>query len=312
MRNFGTRLACAVLFASVLSAGGCGGSTASTGKTGSETNWLRACSADADCGGQACLCGVCSTACSEDFDCSGLQSASCAPAAGDAQTALCGASTLPSPGVCLPSCDVTRLCAPDALCIGGTCVASPTVQARVAAVGDPCVPAEEFRQDFPGFAATEVNIEAGSPGCGGGVCVADHFQGRTTCPYGQTSTALSLAAADPARCRVPDGDGNVTSTPVSVEVSPELASRRAADTVTCSCQCAGPDPYLAGQPATGLCTCPSGTECKMLLAPINGTEGASFCIKTGTDYDPLNPPTQTCDGAGTDPATDCGNGRMNP
>jgi hypothetical protein len=37
--------------------------------TGTETNWLRQCESDADCGAYACYCGVCSASCSNDSDC---------------------------------------------------------------------------------------------------------------------------------------------------------------------------------------------------------------------------------------------------
>ena len=45
---------------------------------GSNTNWLRSCETDAECGADLrCRCGVCSRAC--DDDCSLLPSAACAP-----------------------------------------------------------------------------------------------------------------------------------------------------------------------------------------------------------------------------------------
>jgi hypothetical protein len=100
-------------------------------------------------------------------------------------------------------------------------------------VGDPCVPEDEFRQDFNGYAVSEVNIESKSFQCETRVCIVNHFQGRVSCPYGQSGppgTALApdiisktvggddddntapnptyKKPDDPARCRIPGTDGN--------------------------------------------------------------------------------------------------------
>jgi hypothetical protein len=52
-------------------------------------------------------------------------------------------------------------------------------------VGYPCLLADELDPSFPGFRITEESIESGTPECGGGVCLVNHFQGRVTCPLGQ-------------------------------------------------------------------------------------------------------------------------------
>lgn len=49
---------------------GCGGQS-SGGGTDTNTNWLKRCDEDADCGGLACLCSVCTATCSEDDACAG-------------------------------------------------------------------------------------------------------------------------------------------------------------------------------------------------------------------------------------------------
>jgi glucuronoarabinoxylan endo-1,4-beta-xylanase len=69
-------------------------------QTGSQTNWLTACSSTDDCGGLECLCGTCTVACSSDDACAGLTGASCAPPSDEASLELCG--TEPAEGLCLP------------------------------------------------------------------------------------------------------------------------------------------------------------------------------------------------------------------
>jgi len=152
----------------------------------------------------------------------------------------------------------------------------PTANGGGAALGEPCLPDDELSADFSGFSANEVNIADQFSGCASHVCVANHFQGRVSCPYGQT-------AAD-GGCLVPS-----TTTPVSAPVSPQLEARQAAKAVTCSCQCAGygPGPY---------CTCPTSMVCEHLVdyldvadpdaaPPKLSAYAGSYCIPAGAEYD---------------------------
>jgi hypothetical protein len=174
-------------------------------------------------------------------------------------------------------------------------------------IGDPCIPEEEYKQDFSGFALSEVNVESRSFQCETRVCIVNHFQGRVSCPYGQTTADITdptKPPEHPSRCRVPGTsgntcvtlpDGNTTGCPgdenvdeITVPVSPQLIFRSTNDAVYCSCRCAGPDP------AARYCECPSGFECEELIREI-GVEGrgqlvGSYCIKPGTAYDPTHPP----------------------
>ena len=141
-------------------------------------------------------------------------------------------------------------------------------------VGDPCTPEDEYQAAFQGFSAAEVNIESRSFQCETRVCLVNHFQGRVSCPYGQTRAEIDSDAD--TRCYVPG-----TSDPVTVEVKPQLVNRKAADTVYCSCRCDGPDPNGS------YCECPSGYTCTELLKDIGLGDkelAGSYCIKDGTEY----------------------------
>ena len=171
-------------------------------------------------------------------------------------------------------------------------------------VGDPCIPEDEYKQDFNGYALTEVNVESRSFQCETRVCIVNHFQGRVSCPYGQEDpTGGSLAPDDRARCRIPgtngltctDASGNLAdcngsnnADEITVPVDPQLIYRNAQDTVYCSCRCKGPDKNAR------YCECPSGFVCEELVREI-GVPGreqlvGSYCIKPGTKYDPTHPP----------------------
>ncbi len=54
--------------------GACG--TAGGPRVGSQTNWLRACQTDAECGELDCLCGACTRSCDTDTSCADLPDAS--------------------------------------------------------------------------------------------------------------------------------------------------------------------------------------------------------------------------------------------
>jgi hypothetical protein len=66
-------------------------------------------------------------------------------------------------------------------------------------VGDPCTPEDEYLQDFNGFAESEVNIESKSFQCETRVCIVNHFQGRSSCPYGQTQADIDSLAPEDGR-----------------------------------------------------------------------------------------------------------------
>jgi len=151
-----------------------------------------------------------------------------------------------------------------------------------AQIGQPCVLAVEDQASFTGLSAQEVTIELPNPTADPGqiVCLADHFQGRATCPYGQESNG--------GACTTPMGQ------PVAGTVLPQCADRRAADVVTWSCRCAN----AAGHTDDGAsyCSCGSGLACTQLISPIPGDETAgAYCIRAGTDYSAFASCSVQCD-----------------
>jgi hypothetical protein len=93
------------------------------------TNWLKRCDADAECGSAlACLCGACSKSCKANSDCKGADPDATCVATGDpAVLAACG----PQPSaaaLCTLSCKRDADCGAPAdgmVCTAGLCVAAP-------------------------------------------------------------------------------------------------------------------------------------------------------------------------------------------
>lgn len=163
-------------------------------------------------------------------------------------------------------------------------------------VGDPCIPEDEYRQQVAGYGVTEVNVESRSFQCETRVCLVNHFQGRVSCPYGQSEENLSLPGTDPARCRVPGTKGDQDTEQIQVPVDPQLIERRADDAVYCSCRCDGPDKNAR------YCECPSGYACVELVEDLDlgtgqgaGNLAGSYCIKDGTRYDATQGGGAACD-----------------
>jgi hypothetical protein len=146
-----------------------------------------------------------------------------------------------------------------------------------ASLGASCVPLSEESTQFTGFAPGEVSVETGTLPCGGGACLVNHFQGRVTCPNGQSGPGQGLDGA-PA-CLAPGTCGAV-----AVEVQPQCANRPASQSVYCSCRCANVD----GRTDDGAtyCTCPITMACVQLVAGIGNADriAGAYCIKAGTEY----------------------------
>jgi len=150
-------------------------------------------------------------------------------------------------------------------------------------IGDPCVPEDEFYQDMGGYSLGEVDVETRSFQCESRVCLVNHFQGRVTCPYGQTTADLALPGTAPERCRIPHSTGENPADQVIVPVPAWNTRRPPESAVYCSCRCNGADPDAR------YCECPRGYSCEPIVPTIGlasrELEG-SYCIKTGTRFEP--------------------------
>src|SRR3954469_20843214 len=97
--------ACATAFLLLLCATHCGDPDRQSPSVGTNSNWLRACSSDADCGETHCRCGACSLACASNADCSTLANARCASGTDAAASSTCTTDTATAnAGICLPRC----------------------------------------------------------------------------------------------------------------------------------------------------------------------------------------------------------------
>lgn len=175
-------------------------------------------------------------------------------------------------------------------------------------VGDPCIPEDEYQQSFPGFAATEVNLESRSFQCETRVCLVYRFRGRVSCPLGQSDAQAGSDDTKDGGCHVPGSQDKV-----KVPVNAQCQSRTAEKTVYCSCRCDGADPNAK------YCECPDGFSCTKLedldlgAAVARGSSqlAGSYCVRkedTGTP-DPTckEPDKKRCDGSGN-----CGGVKVNP
>jgi hypothetical protein len=158
------------------------------------------------------------------------------------------------------------------------------------AIGTPCTPTAEYQPNFDGFDLGSINTEVRSPGAPSGapVCLAYHFQGRVTCPYGQDASGKAPAGASP--CVTPD------SKSVTGMVFPQCSARPAAKVVFWSCRCAN----VQGRTDDGssYCACPSSMTCTQVVSSIGAVEddiSGAYCLPAGVAYDPNVPCLPVCD-----------------
>jgi hypothetical protein len=97
--------------------------------TNSNSNWLVACSQDADCASDTtCACGFCVASCERAADCGQSRpEAACAPPGGQALDRLCGGAGQTPGAVCLPGCAQDADCPQGWSCLEQAC-APPACQ----------------------------------------------------------------------------------------------------------------------------------------------------------------------------------------
>jgi hypothetical protein len=170
-----------------------------------------------------------------------------------------------------------------AICVLGASALLGTVGCKPGGIGDPCIPEDEYTENFSGFALGEVNVETRSLQCESRVCLVNHFRGRVSCPHGQTEADLALDPGAPERCRIPGTDGSQLTDAVSVPVPARQPERDPDAAVYCSCRCDGPDPEARYR------KCPSGFACEPLIDDLSlGFDRqliGSYCIRRGTRFD---------------------------
>lgn len=151
-------------------------------------------------------------------------------------------------------------------------------------VGDPCTPEDEYNVGFPGYAASEVNVESKSFQCETRVCLVNHFQGRVSCKYGQ-------AAATDGNCVIPGSDATNPNNVIQQAVSPQLTARQADKAVYCSCRCDGEDKNAR------YCKCPSGYGCDHLVDDLHlggGELAGSYCVRDNTSFTQMDLTSPQC------------------
>jgi hypothetical protein len=136
-------------------------------------------------------------------------------------------------------------------------------------VGDPCTPEVEYDSEFGGFSVKEVYVESNSFQCRTRLCLVNHFQGRVSCPSGQSVDETGM-------CRTPDDLKDV-----SVAVRGWDMDRPPRESVYCSCRCDGPDPEAP------YCECPAGFQCTELVPDVDVAPGqlaGSYCIRSNSEF----------------------------
>lgn len=188
--------------------------------------------------------------------------------------------------------------------IFATTPACSSGEASSEGVGNPCVPTVESDPTFSAFDEKEVNLETGSPSCGTGICLINHFRGRVSCRYGQGPDGSVPPGASP--CIAPGKNTQVTGGTDprrKAAVPPQCVDRTADKTVYCSCRCA--NVQARTDDGASYCACPGGFECTQLVTSIGASGNdiaGSYCVKSGTVFDKntacnqgdCNPASQSC------------------
>jgi hypothetical protein len=160
-------------------------------------------------------------------------------------------------------------------------------------IGASCTPTDERSSTFAGFSVADIEVEVNNPTCAAGVCLINHFQGLTDCPYGQDSSGNPIPPATMA-CTVPGtGQPVAPQSPQTGDaIEPWCTDRQPSATVYCSCRCAN----AQGETDDGAtyCTCPGSFTCTQLIPAGLGSSAGAYCVEDATEYDPSNACAVTC------------------
>ena len=181
----------------------------------------------------------------------------------------------------------------------GCATPAPTGSFSGASVATPlgaaCTPSPELSATFAGFDLHTLVLDEGNPACGADVCLVNHFQGRTTCPYGQDANGNG-PAGQPA-CSVPGtntpvqpaGQAPVDAGGLGDSVSAQCTTRLPRRSVYCSCRCENAEGKT--DDGAAYCACPTGFSCAQLIPLVQRGDprAGGYCIANGTEYAPISP-----------------------
>ena len=138
----------ALLTASLVALLSCGAPTPSAPNVGTNSNWLKLCVDDGECGSEtSCQCGACTTSCNDTSVCAGLADARCAASTDPAAWAQCGSRNPSlSAGLCLPRCAPGE-CGADQACVEGACVLATLPDVELCREVTDRDPADRARED---------------------------------------------------------------------------------------------------------------------------------------------------------------------
>jgi hypothetical protein len=177
-------------------------------------------------------------------------------------------------------------------------------------VGDPCTPEDEYNAQFSGFNVAEENIESLSFQCSTRICLVNHFQGRVSCPLGQT--AAEIAVCNPSQCpgsacACTGGQQCVQSESYAPQCTCDASDTTPGDAMNCA-----DNPGCTGvggncDPTLQICTCAADTMIdgvRFFCQPIDPscTSDCPSVLNSFVCHTPQTATTSDCQSASNTPA----------
>jgi hypothetical protein len=179
-------------------------------QVGSDTNWLQACTADADCGAGQCRCRVCTLGCSDLAACGAIEQAQLCIEASELSATSCrlGFEEPVAAGICTRACSSHADCGPGGgsavYCIEGVCLpgAAATPRGSIASVATAATDAAPIDAG-----------RAGEGGAGGGSGASGNGAAGESGASGSSAASGSGAAGEHGEAGAggvaPTGDGQL-------------------------------------------------------------------------------------------------------